>query len=437
MKKLALCSALTLLLLLSACSDEATLVAPELDTPLGSSQISGANASGGGLTGAIFTTDAVCSGVDLNIYASKDAVYLDGGPHRPGAAGLPDGTYYVQVTEPGGTVLGKSLAPVATVLNGQFVLCYQLSAIVLSASSGFTVPGYDDTGNPGGEYKVWVSTSSTFPNNASKTDNFKVKDGEVGPLSEATLHVIKFYDANANGTNDAEDLITGWKVRIKDGIDLIRYTTVDIVLAPDDYIVSEFAPVETNWFPTTPNPVDITLPEDGDETVAFGNVCVGAGGGKTLGFWSNKNGGNILKANSNAILNQVLALNLRKADGNLLGVVSLATFQSFLTGANAANMANMLSAQLAAMKANVLSGGVSGAALIYAPGTTSANALGFATVNDIIDEANAELGLHGSTPAGSPFRAYQEALKNALDKANNNLTFVQSSPCPFSFPEDV
>jgi hypothetical protein len=34
---------------------------------------------------------------------------------------------------------------------------------------------------------------------------------------------------------------------------------------------------------------------------------------------------------------------------------------------------------------------------------------------------------------GSPYRAYQQALKNALDKANNNLTFVQSTPCAFSF----
>ena len=43
------------------------------------------------LPGAIFTTDAGCTGVDLNIYPSKDAVYVDGGPAHPGAAGLPDG----------------------------------------------------------------------------------------------------------------------------------------------------------------------------------------------------------------------------------------------------------------------------------------------------------------------------------------------------------
>ena len=36
------------------------------------------------LPGAIFTTDSTCSGVDLNIYANKGDVYLNGGPAHPG-----------------------------------------------------------------------------------------------------------------------------------------------------------------------------------------------------------------------------------------------------------------------------------------------------------------------------------------------------------------
>ena len=48
-------------------------------------------------------------------------------------------------------------------------------------------------------------------------------------------------------------------------------------------------------------------------------------------------------------------------------------------------------------------------------------------------EANTELGLHGSTLAGSPYRNYQELLKTALDSANNNLTFVQPNPCQYTF----
>jgi len=47
-------------------------------------------------------------------------------------------------------------------------------------------------------------------------------------------------------------------------------------------------------------------------------------------------------------------------------------------------------------------------------------------------EANASLGANGY---GSPARSYQEALKNALDAGNNNLNFVQTSPCAFSFAQ--
>jgi hypothetical protein len=91
-------------------------------------------------------------------------------------------------------------------------------------------------------------------------------------------------------------------------------------------------------------------------------------------------------------------------------------------------MSYMLSAQLSAMVLNVRHGLVNGAGMIYAPGTGSASSLGFASVNDIIAEANAALGADGYTPSGDPNRALQEALKNALDAANNNANFVQASP---------
>ncbi len=390
------------------------------------------------LPGAIFTTDSTCTGTNLNIYGDKMDVYLDGGPAHPGAAGLPDGFYYVQVTAPDGTLLGTSVGsgtdqPVQ-VVSGEFVSCYQLWAILIKASDG--TQGYDDTTNPGGEYKVWVSTVSDFANNSTKTDNFKVRtEGEIVP---ARLDVIKFYDANANGINDDGQLIVGWKVRIQDGIDFIRYTPVSILLDPDEYTVTEFYPVEPNWVPTTVNPVVITLEEGDEETVEFGNLCLGAGGGKTLGFWSNRNGMNTM-ADGGTLLPELALLssyNLRDATGANFDPTGYTQFRSWLLGATATNMAYMLSAQLSAMVLNVEAGLVPGGALIYAPGTTSANALGFATVSSVMAEANSSLGLYGLTPAGHPQRAYQEALKNALDNANNNLTFVQPAPCPFSFAEE-
>src|SRR6266550_9623149 len=152
------------------------------------------------LPGAIFTTDSTCTGVNVNIFDSKSDVYLDGGPAHPGAAGLPDGSYCVQVTDPSGqTVLGKSDPGAVTVVGGEFVQCYQLTSILKTGSSGFTVPGYDDTSNPGGEYKVWVSTDCNFDNNSSKTDNFQIKQ----ECERASVSVTTFYDTNANGVRDA------------------------------------------------------------------------------------------------------------------------------------------------------------------------------------------------------------------------------------------
>jgi hypothetical protein len=59
-------------------------------------------------SGAIFTTVADGSEVNYNIYQAKEDVYLDGGPGPgapQGAAGLDDGVYVFQVTDPSGKTL--------------------------------------------------------------------------------------------------------------------------------------------------------------------------------------------------------------------------------------------------------------------------------------------------------------------------------------------
>jgi hypothetical protein len=399
------------------------------------------------LSGAIFTTTQACDGTNLNIYTSKSAVYVDGGPQHTGAAGLPDGEYYVQVTEPNGTLLGTSLGladqtPVV-VANGEFAVCYQLSAIV--ALPGGSTPGYVTTANAGGEYKVWVSSVSTFSGGTTKTDNFKVnEEGGGGVVSTGTLVVQKFYDANANSVMDGtETFIIGWKVNIADDaiapatcINQDDFTQVVSVVQPGVCVVKEYMPTPVpgiTWVRSQPagtDTISVTVPDGGTGSALFGNYCLAAGGGHTLGFWSNKNGQALV---SLADLAALAALNLRDANGSNFDPATVAQLRTWLLNGTAVNMAYMLSVQLAAMELNVYEGFVSGSALIYAPGTTSANAFGFATVSDVMAEANAELGLHGLTLAGSPYRAYQEALKNALDQANNNLNFLQGSPCAFSF----
>ena len=397
------------------------------------------------LPGAIFTTDSTCTGVNINIYSAKDAVYLDGGPAHPGAAGLPDGDYFVQVTDPSGaTVLGKTLTAAVSVSGGEFAQCYQLSQILL-AEPDFLVNGYSDTPNNGGEYKVWVSTDGTFTNNSTKTDNFKVKPSEEEP-EQGTLEVIKFYDANANGINDDNQLITGWQIQIKHdhtpdedhtNPDFIRDSAVSIILDPGPYVVTESTPVETNWLVMTPNPVSADVAAGETTRVEFGNLCLGGGGGKTLGFWSNKNGQATMTNGPGGMTGELAVLsglNLRNANGTDFNPTTYAAFRTWLLSASATNMAYMLSAQLSATSLNVLNGGVSAGALVHAPGC-GANGSAFITIGALTTAANDSLAVNGLTVADSPERANQECLKNALDRSNNNLNFVQSGACAFSFAE--
>lgn len=172
-------------------------------------------------SGAIFTTLADGSEVNFNHFPSKEAVYLDGGP-GPGApqhaAGLDDGRYVFQVTDPSGkTLLSTDLARCRQfdVVNGvisQVVAqpdnCQHQTGFDIdhSATTVQLFP-YNDTPNPGGVYKVWVTRVEDFlagcqalgvadglnvvnaglkPGNFHgfvpahcKTDNFKVKKSPI------------------------------------------------------------------------------------------------------------------------------------------------------------------------------------------------------------------------------------------------------------------
>ncbi|MEZ0327824.1 MAG: hypothetical protein ACAH95_18160, partial [Fimbriimonas sp.] len=159
----------------------------------------------------------------------------------------------------------------------------------------------------------------------------------------------------------------------------------------------------------------------------FANFQFGGRGGHTLGFWSNKNG--LATMNTNNPLACLVALNLRNANGSHFDPANLGAFQKWLTSANATNMANMLSAQMAAMKMNVRYGITGGSWLIWAPGALGANGFGYITVDNLIAEANASLGANGNTVASGAVRTYQNALKDALDRGNNNLN-VYILPAP-------
>lgn len=431
------------------------------------------------ISGAIYTSKNDGTQVNGNLYPTKADVYLNGGP-PPNApctsGGMNDGDYYFQVTDPSGATLLSS----DDISNRKFrvsggLITENLGAPAPHANGVGKCPGsisiqlipYDDTPNAGGEYKVWVTRVSDYENSAVgnnglgpnfgfvgghiKTDNFKVLAGDdplPPPPNGDTFSISgkKFYDANVNGVLDALEVgIQGWQIYLDDQNSVVfdSNTTTDLDgdyefpnLPAGTYDVCELIPgLAPTWINTTPTLIpDITLGPD-SENNNFGNVCLGPGGGHTLGFWSNKNGQKLI---GGADLAALVALHLRNADGSDFDPTTNAQLRTWLLGGNAVNMAYMLSVQLAAMKLDVLEGPpkfVDGDSLIYAPGTQSAilNGSDFATVNQIIAEADAALAADGFTPAGDPNRAYQELLKDVLDDANNNLNFVQATPCAVNY----
>ncbi len=184
------------------------------------------------LSGAIFTTVSDGSEVNFNIYPAKEAVYLDGGP-GPGApataAGLPDGTYVFQVTDPS----GKTLLSTDEARCRQFTVSGGVITGVVAAGGCQHATGFDidhsavtvqlfpfkDTPNNGGEYKAWATPVADFLNGCAglgvsdglsvvdcgfaagnfhgfvprhcKTDNFKVR----GANREIDTH---FFDSTGN-----------------------------------------------------------------------------------------------------------------------------------------------------------------------------------------------------------------------------------------------
>jgi len=117
------------------------------------------------LTGSVKTTLADGSVVNGNIYDSKSDVYVSGSQ-------LGDiTTVYIRVTDPSGSTVLSDVKQV-TVSDGSF--------------GPVQLPSFADTPNNGGEYKVWVSSTSDFEQSCTKTDNFKVKADQPPPPTSVT-----------------------------------------------------------------------------------------------------------------------------------------------------------------------------------------------------------------------------------------------------------
>ena len=327
-------------------------------------------------------------------------------------------------------------------------------------------PSQDPSLYPNGTSQTWLQTAPAPDNQNmrcySGTVNGNVTGLDFGNIQQARITGSKFYDTNANGAWDSgEPKITGFKIVISVVLPdnttgsqtLYTNGTGDFSsnLFPDGttYTVVEVLP-PGNWvqtFPvggsysgtltgTTPTTVAGTIPDATNKN--FGNLLIAGGNAKSKGFWGNKNGQTQMN-DGNSMVSEFTLLatyTLRNAAGTNMGNFgnNYTTFNNWLQASTAVNMAYMLSAQTVAIVLSIEAGFVSPSALIYAPGTTSANFLGFAPIGGVVAEAKAELLIHPVTTASGAIRTYQEKIKNALDAAANNTNFVSPPVTSVSWP---
>ena len=264
-------------------------------------------------------------------------------------------------------------------------------------------------------------------------------------LCHGTIIVKKFYDANANGIQDAGEVrLSGWPMTVESAsktysstkpTDSFGYATFLSLSPATDYTAREAMPVQANWVQSSPhdasgNPINpqtgIHVTAGGTAQLAFGNYCTKPSGGRTPGFWSNRNGLDTLMDGGTLTPEFTLlsTLHLRDAAGADFDPVTYPQFRTWLLGSTATNMAYKLSSHLAAMRLNVEAGFVNGNR-VYAP-------FG-GTINQLMALADNSLASNPLTPTGHPERAYQEQLKNYLDALNNGAAVVSPTPCTRSF----
>src|ERR1051326_2957569 len=204
------------------------------------------------VNGAIFTTKADGTTVNANIYDNCCDVYLNGGPglHAPcGSAGLPDGDYVFQVTDPGGKVLlslddvtARSFhvsGGVITAYNGtpgEAGSCVHETSIGLCDSVTGQLMPFAHSPNPRNEFQVWVTPVGSyvasaandpeqnfgFNNSDTKTDNFKCRHHDecseppCDTTPNAAIGGAKYCDANGNGVFDilTETRLANWPITV-------------------------------------------------------------------------------------------------------------------------------------------------------------------------------------------------------------------------------
>jgi hypothetical protein len=374
---------------------------------------------------------------------------------------------------------------------------------------------FSPTTNNGGAYKVWMirqaSTTTIdavdpkiilFNTNNSKTDNYRIAPAACVPSpdqqcpTEVTLSGTKFYDADADGVKDTGEVgVEGVKIKVTHefSVEPIVVTTgadggwsVDGIPANADYTVEEILPETCEpgsyWVQTLPAADSegnrrYEGTGAGDVTdLDFGNIAfVPATGGRTLGFWSNRNGQTTMQTGaipvdinpnvypvfgSNDNVEPPVPGNPAGDQGGMTGDLQFLSrlnpkqnaytgkritgitdfdpstynpFRTWLLDGSSTNMAMMLSVQLSVSSLNARHRFVGDQQIVDARSV----GLGFITVGEVRLWANRSLNNSGVTISGSPHRDSQNQMKNFLDAVNNNLLpFASPVPVGVCYPAE-
>lgn len=221
------------------------------------------NSASARLSGAVYTTTKDGTVVNQNIYGSLSDVYLSGGPQNQNPPGLPDGTYYFQVTDPSGKTLlstDNAVCRRLVVTGGRVAgaaasTCAHANGTFNPANGTLPVQlaPFSATPNKGNEYKAWIvpvgsATISgsdpkvlNFKNADSKTDNFKAQAEEViqgscQPSSSLSILV--------SGTDVVAYVPKGnWSVTLNTGIAAVNVegSSITNTLIPTSSVVNSCA----------------------------------------------------------------------------------------------------------------------------------------------------------------------------------------------------
>lgn len=254
-----------------------------------------------------------------------------------------------------------------------------------------------------------------------------------------TVIAKKFYDRNANGVRDVgEPWLANWPMTLTSPDQSTNTKPSTAVwsglLGGSGYSVLEGTPTQANWWQSAPtdgagnpiNPVDVTVVPCKTVTIKFGNYCQKKSGGRTPGFWSNRNGAATIADGGDSApeLGLLSSLKLVDATGADFDPTSHAELNQWLLDGNAVNMAYMLSVHLAAMTLNIEANFVNDDAFYIPCGCT---------VGELVADAQAALLADQNTPSGDPNRDTQEDLKDWLDELNNGALVIPPNPCPRTF----